>query len=313
MKYRYLILPTLLAIMSVATSCNQEDLPPASPESDVIEITAQIGTTATRVTQTADNVYSFDVKDTVAIVGWYGADWATYPTPWSDADAKWWINSLSVNTGSKWVATPKMRWQNVDELHHFLAWWPLSFTTSANNLSDIKVDMTKMKEKDVLVARKSTMATPGTPVQLQFDHLMARFDVNLSFGGQYDGYNNVSVSLDAATKGTVNLIDAAGSSVVAETGSNTDVQLAQITSAADYSCSALLLPQSLTAPDLKISFNVGGITKSFVYNHPTLSLESGKRTTLNLQVGTDYVYVVSVSVTPWEDGGTIGGNDNVAE
>ena len=98
MKYRYMILPTLLALMSVASSCNQEELPLAMPENTVIDITAQIGSPATRVTETSDNVYSFDKNDSVAVVGWYGADWNDHPAPWATATDKWWINSLCVNT-----------------------------------------------------------------------------------------------------------------------------------------------------------------------------------------------------------------------
>lgn len=313
MKYRYKILPSLLALMAAVASCNQEELPSAAPDAAEIEITAQIGTATTRVTETGNNVFAFDKNDTVAVVGWYGVDWADYPTPWSDATAKWWIDSENVFTGSKWVATPRMRWQNVADPHHFLAWWPADFASAADNLEDVKVDINKMAVKDVLVARKSTVATPGVPVVLMFDHLMSRFDVNLSFGGQYENISNVKVSIDADTKASVNLIGASGVSVNTTVGSNKDILLSQLASGADYSCTGLVLPQTLNAADLKISFMANGVNKSFVYNHPTLKLESGKRTTLNLQVGRDYVYVVSVSVTPWSDGGTIGSDDNVAE
>lgn len=316
MKYRYLILPTLLALMSVATSCQQEDLPPAAPENDVIDITAQIGTPTTRIAETTDNVYSFEKDDTVSIIGWYGATWTSHPSPWSDATAKWWINSINVYTGSKWVATPKMRWQNVDEPHHFLAWWPKNFASAAGNLTDVKFDLDKMTEKDILVAQKSTVPTPGVAVPFVFDHLMSRFDVHVKFGEQYTTVSDVELSIEALTAGSSNLIAESGATVTTSaTATPNDCKLEEITAAASYdkSFSAIILPQTLISAPLTINFVGNGVNKSLVYNHPNFLFESGKRTTLKLVVGKAYVDVVSVEVTPWEDGGSILGPDHVIE
>lgn len=309
-------MPTLLALMSVATSCQQEDLPQALPENDVIDITAQIGTPATRVAETADNVYSFEKGDTVAVVGWYGATWTSHPTPWSDATAKWWINSANVYSGSKWVATPKMRWQNVDDPHHFLAWWPKNFASAAGNLTDVKVDMGKLAEKDVIVAQKSTVPTPGVAVPFVFDHLMSRFDVHVKFGEQYTTASDVKLTLPAVVKGTANLIADGGATITASsTDAPVDCQMKEIASVAgyDYSFSTIVIPQTLTSAPLTVDFTGNGVAKSLVYVHPSYLFESGKRTTLNLVVGKAYVEIISVEVTPWEDGGSILGPDHVIE
>lgn len=313
MKYRNKIMPAILALMAVVSSCTKEELPSAAQDNTDIDITAQVGKTVTRVQQTSDNVYVFEKNDTLAVVGWYGADWNTYPTPWSDANAKWWINSLCVNNGAKWVSTPQMRWQNVPDPHHFLAWWPSTFTNAGDNLSDVKVDMNKLKEKDVLVARLSTVPTPGTPINLQFEHIMARFDVNLTFAEQYDIYNNVKVSLDLQTNATVDLVAATNPVIVAGGAKTTETMPVIATKTGfDYSCSSIVVPQSLTNPVVTIKFQ-NGTAKTLAYTHPAFLFESGKRTTLNLTVGRDYVNVVDVTVTPWVDGGNIGNDENMAE
>lgn len=314
MKYRYMILPTLLALMSVASSCNQEELPLAMPENTVIDITAQIGSPATRVTETSDNVYSFDKNDSVAVVGWYGADWNDHPAPWATATDKWWINSLCVNTGSKWVATPQMRWQNVDAPHHFLAWWPYGFVSSGANLSDVKFDLDTLKVKDILVARKSTEATPGIAVPFVFNHIFSRLDVNVVFGGQYSNITDVKLTFDAVTKGTLNLVADGGAAVSLASAVTTTSSLDKIATVAeaDYSCSSIILPQASTDMSFSIDFKVDGVAKSLTYVHPSFLFESGKRTTLNLNVGKDYVKVLGVTVTPWEDGGKVG-TDNLID
>ena len=80
----------------------------------------------------------------------------------------------------------------------------------------------------------------------------------------------------------------------------------------DYSCSSIVVPQSLTDPVVTIKFQ-NGTAKTLTYTHPAFLFESGKRTTLNLTVGRDYVNVVDVTVTPWVDGGNIGNDENMAE
>ena len=71
MKFRqYIILPAL-SLLAVATSCEQQEMPPAAEnDGDVVEIVAKIGEVDTRVAQVSDNVFSFERGDAIHVVGW---------------------------------------------------------------------------------------------------------------------------------------------------------------------------------------------------------------------------------------------------
>ena len=80
MKYnKHILLPMTLAMLSVTTSCEQEELSPALPEGDFVEVRARIGSHETRVAQPEDNKYVFEDGDKIHIVSWYDANPNVYP------------------------------------------------------------------------------------------------------------------------------------------------------------------------------------------------------------------------------------------
>ena len=108
MKYnKHIFLPMMLALLSVATSCEQEELSPALPEGDVVEITTTIGgIEQTRVAQPEDNKYVFEDGDKIHIVSWYDANPNVYPqlykfeNPEKPGTYLWWGDAVSTYSQS---------------------------------------------------------------------------------------------------------------------------------------------------------------------------------------------------------------------
>jgi hypothetical protein len=196
-----MIMSMMLVLLSVATSCKQEDMPPSVTDSDVVDITATIGGQQTRVSQTSDNAYVFDTGDAIHIIGWYGDS-----EPWETGES-WWNDAVSTFNGRKWKTEPYMRWQNGTDLqHHFLAWWPEEFADSMDDLSAISFDVDGKSAEDILLARWSGTRTEDNKVNLQFGHIMSSFDVHLIFKEQYSGVTDISVMAEVCNNAQINIL-----------------------------------------------------------------------------------------------------------
>ena len=162
------------------------------------------------VTQDADNKYVFDFGDKVHIVGWYG-DWDDYPTPWKENSTdEWWNDAVSIFNGRRWKTEPYMRWQNGgDDLqHNFLAWYPEDFVTSNSDLTNVSINLTgDPEEDDILIAKWRDTRPEVDTLHLEFDHLLARFDLNIVFGSEYPDAKVVSVKSWLPRTGTCNLLN----------------------------------------------------------------------------------------------------------
>lgn len=308
-------MPMMLALLSVATSCSQEDMPPAATDSDVVEVTATIGSTATRVSQSADNEYVFNFGDKIHIVGWYGTEgWAEDLSDFkADANASfglydWWNDAVSIFNGSRWKTEPYMRWQNGKDLkHHFIAWWPEDLAKSTDNFTAIPVQITgNAKKDDILLAHWTGTRPDDNTLRLEFNHLMARFDVHLKFRDQYTG-DITEISIETKLRNqakcdllTGNVTEASGNDIVMAKREHPDSQY-------DWSGTCITVPHEFSSEELLIlKFTVDGEPKVITYTHPSeLTFQSGHRTTLTLYVGKDKVNVKSIYVTDWEVASTI--------
>ena len=168
----------LLLTTALVASCNQEELPSASGQKEVVKITASIGAgPGSRVTRTEDN-YAFEQGDDFHIVGWYG----------ESANTDTWFNdAVCTYSDTQWTAQPMLYWQNGENLtHHFLAWYPTSFADSkTTKLDAIPFELSGDEEKDDVLYAKWSGTQPGNnTLPLAFNHLMARFDLNLVFNSE---------------------------------------------------------------------------------------------------------------------------------
>lgn len=297
-------MPMMLALLSVATSCSQEDMPPAVTDSDVVEVTATIGPPrATRVSQSADNEYVFDFGDKIHIVGWYG-EWNEYAKPWEDATDIWWNDAVSTFNGRRWKTEPYMRWQNGDELqHNFLAWCPEDFVDPNSNLTNIAISLTgDPEEDDILVAKWSNTRPDDNTLRLEFEHLLSRFDLHLKFGSEYPDAEIVSVLSWLPRTGTCDLLnnEFRGENIQAHITYEM-YEHPYPASEYDWSGSCITIPMTVL-PMRFITIKCTNAGKEeYIYSHPTnIILKPGERTTLTLYIGKDKVELGSITAAPWE-------------
>ena len=301
MKYKkYIIMPMLLALLSVATSCEQEELPPVVTEGDVVEVTATIGDAPdTRVSQPEDNIYKFEANDRIHIVGWTG-DWEDYNKPWEDAADTWWNDAVSTYNGYKWKTEPYMCWQNGDGLqHHFLAWWPENFVKSDQNLTDIDITLTGDYNKDdILVAKWNGTRPDDNTLKLEFEHLLSRFDVHLIFRSEYTEVSNISIETNLRNQAVCDFL---AGTVSSPSGEGIMMQKSPTPDESyDWSGTCITVPHEFYGDLLTLNFTTPDGDKTITYEHPNdLIFKSGERTTLYLYVGKDVVVLGGVKVTPW--------------
>lgn len=283
MKARYMIMSMMLVLLSVATSCKQEDMPPSVTDSDVVEVSATIGGRQTKVSQTSDNKYVFDTGDAIHIVGWYGDS-----EPWETGES-WWNDAVSTFNGRKWKTEPYMRWQNGTDLqHHFLAWWPEEFADSMDDLSAISFDVDGKSAEDILLARWSGTRTEDNKVNLQFGHIMSSFDVHLIFKEQYSGVTNISVMAEVCDNAQINILSQTAEFSLGETLDNvTLAEKAEPAAGMHWSGNALVIPQESTDCKVTIAFEFEGEQINLEYVHPVINFVSGKRSTLTLTIERD--------------------------
>ena len=274
-------LGALLLTTALFASCNQEELPSASGQKEVVKITASIGAGAgSRVTRTEDN-YAFDQGDAFHIVGWYGESVNT-----------WFNDAVCTYSGTQWTAQPMLYWQNGENLtHHFLAWYPTSFADSkTTKLDAIPFELSGDEEKDDVLYAKWSGTQPGNnTLPLAFDHLMARFDLNLVFNSEdYPTTpTDISAQIEVVKTATINLL--ADSPAFTPGSTKTEVSLTGKSIPAEgmaWSGYTVVIPgQDINACKVTLSFTADDEQKLLTYTHgESLLFQSGKRTVLNLTV-----------------------------
>lgn len=273
----------LLLTTALVASCNQEELPSASGQKEVVKITASIGAGAgSRVTRTEDN-YAFEQDDAFHIVGWYG----------ESANTDTWFNdAVCTYSDTQWTAQPMLYWQNGENLkHHFLAWYPTSFADSkTTDLRAIPFELSGDEEKDdVLYAKWSGKQPDNNTLPLTFNHLMSRFDLNLVFNAEDypNSASGISAKIEVVKTATINLL--ADSPTFIPGSLKTEVSLTGKSIPAEgmaWSGYTVVIPgQDINACKVTLSFTADGEQKSLTYTHgESLLFQSGKRTVLNLTV-----------------------------
>ncbi len=292
-------LGALLLTTALVASCNQEELPSASGQNEVVKITASIGAgPGSRVTRTEDN-YAFEQGDAFHIVGWYG----------ESANPDTWFNdAVCTYSGTQWTAQPMLYWQNGENLtHHFLAWYPESFADSkTTKLDAISFTLSDNEATDdVLYATWSGTQPDNNTLPLAFNHLMARFDLNLVFNSEdYPTTpTDISAQIEVVNTATIDLL--ADSPAFTPGSTKTEVSLTGKSSPAEgmaWSGYTVVIPgQDINACKVTLSFTADDEQKSLTYTHGgSLLFQSGKRTVLNLTVNKNKIEGL-VGVVPDSD------------
>ena len=292
----------LFALMTMALtlgSCSDNENGIGGETSKYITVSTSIGN-MTRVATDEKGGQTFEEGDEISVYAWTGD--ATVAPETRERVVNNAINKL---TNGSWVSTPQMLWKNNRDKHYFIGVYPIS----ASAISDLSAgeyafDETKQVESDLLVAVNkdglSYNVDEQQPVPLTFTHVMAKLVVNLTYKNQWGGIPTVEkvVVGNAAKEATINYLTKV---VTPSTTAKEDFSLPEITENTKYV--SVIIPQE----DVKqLTIVIDG--KNFVYDNGTpFKLESGKITTVNLEVGRDEIKLGDVKITDWEDGSTFGG------
>ena len=285
----------LFALMAMALtlgSCSDNENGIGSETSKYITVSTSIGN-MTRVATDANGDQTFEEGDEISVYAWTGA-----PTVALEAHERVVNNAINKLTNGSWVSTPQMLWKNNRDKHYFIGVYPKK-AISDLTAGEYAFDETKQTESDLLVAVNtdglSYNADEQQTVPLTFTHVMAKLVVNLTYKNQW-GTEGPTVDKvvvgDAVKKATVNyLTKVVIPSAVAE--DKADFDMPALTANKQYA--SIIIPQDGVQ---KIIIVIDG--KKFIYNNGTpFKFESGKITTINLEVGRDVIKLGDVNISDW--------------
>jgi len=278
------------------TSCNKESQQTVDT-AKYITVNSSIGA-VTRVT-TNGNSSTFEEGDKISVYAWTG-------TPNEVNSAAMVVNN-TVNTlqNSKWVADPMMKWLDMVVPHFFFSVYPVRAITDFKT-DVVEVDPANQTVSDLLVAVNTGEQSAGlnasyTPVTLQFQHVMSRLDVKLSYRNEFATTPTVtSVTTQATKTGTIDYL----TGVITPTGAPALHELPATTANENYS--SVIIPQSVQ----KITITIDG--KEYIYTHPQpIVLNSGKVQLVKLIVGRNRVELDQITIGNWGNEQDIEGGEAV--
>ena len=291
MNIKNLLLATT-AILLTACSTDSDVLPPQ--DLGQIRVTASVGA-MTRVAHSGNST-TFETNDRISVYAWLGAD----------NDMQRLVVDNSINTlggDGTWTAEPQMLWADNTSDHYFLGIYPERNGATDYDADPYTLDFNNQTASDLLVARTTAKPT-GSAVKLEFEHVMAKLVVNLSFRNEWTTAPEVvSVTAVACTEATVNYLENPVE-VTPVTGQNLVVIPFTGTSA---SFAGIMIPGQSGFRTINVTLENG---KVYTYTHPSgIDLQPGRYTTVNLVLGRDRIELddAGISVSDWENGTSIDG------
>lgn len=293
MNIKNLLLATTAALLA-ACSTDSDVLPPQ--DLGQIRVTASVGA-MTRVAHSGNST-TFETNDRISVYAWLGAD----------NDMQRLVVDNSINTlggDGTWTAEPQMLWADNTSDHYFLGIYPERNGATDYDADPYTLDFNNQTASDLLVARTTAKPT-GSAVKLEFEHVMAKLVVNLSFRNEWTTAPEVaSVTATACTEATVNYLENPVE-VTPATGQNLVVIPFTGTSA---SFAGIMIPGQSGFRTINVTLENG---KVYTYTHSAdIDLQPGRYTTVNLVLGRDNIKLddAGISVSDWENGTSIDGGE----
>ena len=295
MKTKNIIKTSVAAALLVLAACTNDHEPGYAPAKE-IRVDASIGQ-MTRVT-TDGNESAFEPGDRISVYAWLGAD----------NDMQRLVVDNSINTlggDGTWTAEPQMLWADNTSDHYFLGIYPERNRATDYDADPYTLDFNNQTASDLLVARTTAKPT-GSAVKLEFEHVMAKLVVNLSFRNEWTIAPEVaSVTAEACTEATVNYLENPVE-VTPATGQNLVVIPFTGTSA---SYAGIMIPRQSGFRSINVTLENG---KVYTYTHSAdIDLQPGRYTTVNLVLGRDNIKLddAGINVSDWENGTSIDGGE----
>ena len=290
MNIKNLLLATT-AILLAACSTDSDVLPPQ--DLGQIRVTASVGA-MTRVAHSGNST-TFETNDRISVYAWLGAG--------NDMQRLVVDNSINTLGDGTWTAEPQMLWADNTSDHYFLGIYPERNRTTDYKADPYTLDFNNQTASDLLVARTTAKPT-GSAVKLEFEHVMAKLVVNLSFRNEWTIAPEVaSVTATACTEATVDYLENPVE-VTPATGQNLVVIPFTGTSA---SFAGIMIPGQSGFRTINVTLENG---KVYTYTHSAdIDLQPGRYTTVNLVLGRDRIELddAGINVSDWENGTSIDG------
>ena len=222
-------------------------------------------------------------------------------TEGTNSDERYNCTNREVKYDNGWtIQGEQLLWKSNDATVTYYAYLPYTGIVSdaANYAFTVKTDQSSesnVKASDFLCTGTQT-ATPGTALDINFQHALSKLNVTLKKGSELEDGQNLtftSVKLsNCATATTVNLTDG-----TTDTATNSQtITLYAATENEQYEC--ILVPQTFNQ-SLKVEItDNNGKVYTFTSNKD-LTFASGEQYTLNLTVGRDKVTTGTISADPW--------------
>lgn len=283
------ILATAALATLLAACSNDSDVFNTPDYADTpIGLNVNVGPMATRAGYDNDNLT--------------GSSFGLYlTTEGTNDDSRYNCTNLEViyNNGWTFKYGEQLLWKSNDATVTYYAYLPYTGTVgdAASYAFTVQTDQSNesnVKASDLLCTGQQT-ATPGTALDINFQHALSKLNVTLAKGTELEnGLTFTSVKLsNCATATTVNLT--AGTAGTA-TNSGQTITLYAATANEKYEC--ILVPQTFNQTlKVEITDNNGKVY-TFTSNKD-LTFASGEEYTLNLTVGRDKVTTGTISADPW--------------
>lgn len=291
MNIKNLLLATT-AILLTACSTDSDVLPPQ--DLGQIRVTASVGA-MTRVAHSGNST-TFETNDRISVYAWLGAD----------NDMQRLVVDNSINTlggDGTWTAEPQMLWADNTSDHYFLGIYPERNGATDYDADPYTLDFNNQTASDLLVARTTAKPT-GSAVKLEFEHVMAKLVVNLSFRNEWTiAPEVVSVTAVACTEATVNYLE---NPVEVNPGTGQNLVVIPFTGTS-ASFAGIMIPGQSGFRTINVTLENG---KVYTYTHSAdIDLQPGRYTTVNLVLGRDRIELddAGINVSDWENGTSIDG------
>ena len=279
------------------TSCSNEY---STDWADAGSITIQATIGQMTKVENKGNATNFTDGDKILLYGWTGSDKEIPATRVVDSV----VNSFD---GTVWTPAKQMNWKNATDAHYFLGICPVPDSVTSFTAAAYKLNPAEYESSDLLIATNLNGVTVADgPVNLTFEHAMAKLNVNLKFRSEFSANTIVSsVTATAYDSATVNYL----TKEVTPAGTATAVTIPAATTQAPQgyalSFSGLMVPQDGVK---KITVTIGN--QIYVYESSNgIPLNAGKYTTIGLIVGQDKIELEGATVTDWTAGDNLPGGE----
>ncbi|MBR5935748.1 MAG: fimbrillin family protein [Bacteroidaceae bacterium] len=293
-KNKIITLAVASALLAL-TACTNETGIGTDVDAGSITIQATIGQ-MTKV-ENKGNATNFTDGDKILLYGWTGSDKEIPATRVVDSV----VNSFD---GTAWTPAKQMNWKNATDAHYFLGIYPVPDSVISFTAAAYKLNPAEYESSDLLIATNLYGVTVADgPVNLTFEHAMAKLNVNLKFRSEFSANTIVSsVTAIAYDSATVNYL----TKNMTVAGSAREVLIPQVATPAtgyNVSFSGLQVPQEGVK---KIAVTIDG--RTFVYEATqNIPLDAGKYTTIGLIVGQDKIELEGANVSDWTAGDDLSG------